>query len=435
MSGQSSDAAAAGERASFSPPPITTIADCGLSTVLTQRYEAAGITRLFGWQAEALSQPGVLEGKRHLLYTASTSAGKTLVAELLLLRQLESHGQRAKALVILPLRALVAQKAAELTKLLEKTGLTVAPYMTAVGELPMPRRLNIAVCTFEKASMVVQSMAEHGRLGEVVAVVIDELHLLGGDERGANLERTIARLLLHARRPASRAVRPAAATAAAEAYAATEPPSTADKAGGELDGGAHGGGGGSSSALSAPGRGSEAARAGLERRGVQIIGMSATLPNIHELVGWLGLDARGLCACHVADATKREVPLHEMLVSCSVSTCDPSDLRVLNLAGVPVESPPPWALPPSTLQAAPPASSAAFSALPKERKLDVAIRIARPTCRAEQGVLVFCQTKRECEAYAKHAASALDAEGRSVVPRDEARAEEVPEHLSLEELP
>ena len=163
---------------------LRTVGNVGLSATLVERYAAAGIDELFGWQRAALSLPGVLDGQRHLLYTASTSAGKTLVAELLLLRRLESHGQRAKALVVLPLKALVSQKAADLSKLLARTGLTVAPYMTAVGELPMPRCLNIAVCTYEKAGMIVQSMAEAGRLGEIVAVVIDELHLLG-DSRGA----------------------------------------------------------------------------------------------------------------------------------------------------------------------------------------------------------------------------------------------------------
>ena len=74
------------------------------------RYKAVGITTLFDWQSEALSRPGVMEGTRNLLYTAATSGGKTLVAELLLLKRIESVGCRAKAKYILPLKALVTQK-------------------------------------------------------------------------------------------------------------------------------------------------------------------------------------------------------------------------------------------------------------------------------------------------------------------------------------
>ena len=84
------------------------------------------ITTLFPWQSAALQLPDVLDGRSHLIYTASTSAGKTLVAEILLLRRLAEAGKGAKALFVLPLRALVAQKAASFAKLLEGTGLASA---------------------------------------------------------------------------------------------------------------------------------------------------------------------------------------------------------------------------------------------------------------------------------------------------------------------
>ena len=43
--------------------------------------------QLFRVQAEALTQPGVLSG-RNLVFTAPTSAGKSAVAEILMLRRL-----------------------------------------------------------------------------------------------------------------------------------------------------------------------------------------------------------------------------------------------------------------------------------------------------------------------------------------------------------
>jgi hypothetical protein len=411
---------------------IATIEDCGLSNVIVQRYASAGITRLFEWQAAALTLPGVLEGKQHLVYTASTSAGKTLVAELLLLRRLETHGQRAKALVVLPLRALVTQKAAELSKLLEKTGLTVAPYMTAVGELPMPRRLNVAVCTFEKAGMIVQSMSEAGRLGEIVAVVIDELHLLGEGQRGANLERTIARLLLHARRPASVSRASLASSPGAVASSATPLESTADDA---SEGGGSGRGGGlvcgDSTALTLG--------AAPERRGMQIIGMSATLPNLPDLQRWLAP-----CACFQADLGRREVPLYERLVG----TFHPGEPLVTSLDETPVDLPAPWQAPGSVAAAAAVQAAAAAVVAPEREgtaarkaavssltswrppsKRDVALWLARPTCRAEQGVLVFCQTQKACEDFASAAAASVDLEGRRLVPEAAPKVTEVLEEL------
>lgn len=92
----------------------------------------------------------MLDGQNNLVYTASTSAGKTLVAELLMIRRLLIAGKGAKALFVVPLRALVEQKASELESLLEGSGLIVQRYSSGCGQLPMPRLMHVAVCTNEK---------------------------------------------------------------------------------------------------------------------------------------------------------------------------------------------------------------------------------------------------------------------------------------------
>lgn len=73
-------------------------------------------------QAEALHSPGVLEGG-NLVYCAPTSGGKSLVAEVLLLRRVIAT--RRPALLVLPYVSLCGQKAAALEALLRPVGLEV----------------------------------------------------------------------------------------------------------------------------------------------------------------------------------------------------------------------------------------------------------------------------------------------------------------------
>ena len=135
-------------------------------------YADEGICRLFSWQAEALSLPGVLDGGANLVYTAPTSGGKTLVAEMLLLRRLEEGGAHAKAIFVVPYKAIVDEKVRYFERVLRGTRTTVAAYYGGRGTLPVPNKLNLAVCTMEKADVLVQSMATQGRLGELVAAVV-----------------------------------------------------------------------------------------------------------------------------------------------------------------------------------------------------------------------------------------------------------------------
>ena len=67
-------------------------------------------------QADCLAKEDVLLG-RNLVYAAPTSGGKSLVAEILMLRRL--CATRKPAMLVLPLRALCDEKARHLDKLLD----------------------------------------------------------------------------------------------------------------------------------------------------------------------------------------------------------------------------------------------------------------------------------------------------------------------------
>jgi DNA polymerase theta len=70
-------------------------------------------------QAEALNQPGVLKG-RSLVFSAPTSAGKSAVAEVLMLRRLcEPRTADKVALLVLPFVSLCQEKETHLERLLK----------------------------------------------------------------------------------------------------------------------------------------------------------------------------------------------------------------------------------------------------------------------------------------------------------------------------
>jgi hypothetical protein len=68
--------------------PPSTLAFWGLDSKLCDAYARRGVTALYDWQIEALCTRDVLRSHRNLIFAAPTSGGKTLVAELLMLRAL-----------------------------------------------------------------------------------------------------------------------------------------------------------------------------------------------------------------------------------------------------------------------------------------------------------------------------------------------------------
>jgi hypothetical protein len=150
------------------PPPVCAV------------YREKGLRRMYSWQVDALATPGVDEG-RSLVYCAPTSGGKSLVAEVLLLRSLLRAGRAA--MVVLPFVSLCEEKAEHLGRVVAGLGRAVHKfYGTHGGRLPQGD-LGVLVCTFEKANAVVTRLIEADRLHELGCVVVDELHMLAGAPR------------------------------------------------------------------------------------------------------------------------------------------------------------------------------------------------------------------------------------------------------------
>ncbi|ELQ33079.1 hypothetical protein OOU_Y34scaffold01005g105 [Pyricularia oryzae Y34] len=89
-----------------------------LPTQLVQNFASLGIHSIYPWQKQCLLGPGLLRGEKNLVYTAPTGGGKSLVADVLMLKQVAAE-PGAKALLVLPYVALVQEKVAWLRQVVQ----------------------------------------------------------------------------------------------------------------------------------------------------------------------------------------------------------------------------------------------------------------------------------------------------------------------------
>lgn len=164
----------------------------GLPPAVAEILGQRGITQFYEWQLECLNSRAFLSGENFLL-SLPTSGGKTLVAEIALLRCIQVAGRTG--LLVLPYVSLVAEKSLALEQFTTALGFRTEAYHSYQGRFPFPRAPIIAVATIEKAGVIVSQLAEEGRLAELGAVVVDELHMIGDGERGAALEHLLSKVL------------------------------------------------------------------------------------------------------------------------------------------------------------------------------------------------------------------------------------------------
>lgn len=150
------------------------------------------ITDLRPAQEKAIKK-GLLKDK-NLLVCTPTASGKTLIAELAAMKSIIE--QKGKAIYIVPLKALAAEKFKDFKKKYEH----IAKIALSIGDIdsadPYLVDYDLIITTSEKLDSLIRHHAPW--LSLIKTVIIDEIHLMNDPGRGPTLEIliTILRKLL-----------------------------------------------------------------------------------------------------------------------------------------------------------------------------------------------------------------------------------------------
>ncbi|CAF9908910.1 MAG: hypothetical protein ALECFALPRED_005166 [Alectoria fallacina] len=184
---------------------------------LVINFASLGINSIYPWQSSCLLGRGLLNGQKNLVYTAPTGGGKSLVADVLMLKRIIENPTK-KAILVLPYVALVQEKLKWLRKVVEGVEKSVSVGSQTSSQLPVWRRphnssvrvvgffggskaraswsdVDVAVCTIEKANALVNTAIEECTINNLRVVVLDELHMINDDHRGYLMELMASKLL------------------------------------------------------------------------------------------------------------------------------------------------------------------------------------------------------------------------------------------------
>jgi superfamily II DNA/RNA helicase len=162
---------------------IASLASFGFPQAVIEAW-AGDIPRLNELQLAAVNEYGILRGQ-HVVASAPTSSGKTMLGELAAVR---GALDRRRALFLMPLKALVNDKLRQFQGVYGPFGIRT---IEATGETddvsPLLRgQYDIALLTYEKFTAI--ALTNPNVLEQAGTIVIDEVQMIADESRGSNLE-------------------------------------------------------------------------------------------------------------------------------------------------------------------------------------------------------------------------------------------------------
>ncbi|RLI25124.1 hypothetical protein DRO57_04870 [Candidatus Bathyarchaeota archaeon] len=162
----------------------------GIPVSIIEKLKEMEITRLTDVQKLAIEK-GLFEGKS-MVVSAPTNTGKTFIAELAALVASTSREKR-RTFYLVPLKAIAEEKFEEFQEKYSDWGLKIAISTGERNEYdPNLTEYDVVIATYEKLSALLIKNPEI--INEIGVVVVDELQMIGDEERGVNLEILLTRL-------------------------------------------------------------------------------------------------------------------------------------------------------------------------------------------------------------------------------------------------
>ena len=154
------------------------------------------IVKLREWQERLFAMDDWKAGKPAIVLVP-TSGGKTVAADVAV-AQLLAGDPKAKVIYALPFVALANEKYNEFRRRFFR--FHVRAFYQNVGGSDF-RRGNIAVCTYEKAHVLINAALTGKYAQSIKLVVVDEIHMIGEEGRGPVIESLIVKALLMKQQP------------------------------------------------------------------------------------------------------------------------------------------------------------------------------------------------------------------------------------------
>lgn len=105
--------------------------------------------------------------------------------------------RKKKVVIILPYISVVREKMFYLQELLRSSGIRVEGFFGGYSPPGGFESIDIAILTIEKANSIINKLLEQKRIDTIGLVVIDEIHLISDPGRGYILELLLAKALFY----------------------------------------------------------------------------------------------------------------------------------------------------------------------------------------------------------------------------------------------